>query len=178
MPAPVPRRGYGIHAHNRVLSLQALAETIPQFCRGRQEETGVSVALFAPINDGWRKRLRDAVERIGAQRVVAARLGIAETTMTTMLLSPTAKVSFERVAVIAREARVSLDWIAYGTSTPAVDECELAQALAEAEALAAPGRLSPLDLARAAHLIYMRALEQPGSPYGRSELLRILNISA
>lgn len=133
---------------------------------------------FPPINDGWRQRLREAVERIGSQRVVAARLGIAETTMTTMLLSPTTKVSFALVAVIAREARVSIDWIAYGTSAPAIDELELAKALAEAEALAAPGRLSPLDLARAAHLIYMRALEQPGSPYGRSELLRILNISA
>jgi hypothetical protein len=53
---------------------------------------------------------------------------------------------------------ISLDWIAYGTSAPAIDELELAKALAEAEALAAPGSLSPLDLARAAHLIYMRAL--------------------
>ena len=68
--------------------------------------------------------------------------------MTTMLLSPTTKVSFALVAVIAREARVSIDWIAYGTSAPAIDELELAKALAEAEALAAPGRLSPLDLSR------------------------------
>lgn len=132
---------------------------------------------FAPINDGWRQRLRDAVERIGAQRVVAARLGIAETTMTTMLLSPTAKVSFERVAVIAREAHVSLDWIAYGTRAPAVDEGELAKAITVVEASPRLRRMSPLDRGRAGHLIYMRALEHPGAPYTETELLRILQIT-
>lgn len=96
--------------------------------------------------------------------------------MTTMLLSPSAKVSFERVAAIGREAGVSLDWIAYGTRAPALDEALLAKAIAVVRLTFEDGQLSAADQARAVHLIYMRSLEHPDAPFSRSELLRLFGL--
>lgn len=123
-----------------------------------------------------RERLAQALLGRGAKARFAAAAGKHPESVRSWLAGQTAP-TFEAVAAGCAALGIPLDWIAYGTAAPALDEALLAKALAKAEALAAPGRLSPLHLAQAAHLIYMRALEHPGAPYSRAELLRILKLS-
>lgn len=71
---------------------------------------------------------------------------------------------------------VSLDWIAYGTRAPALDEALLAKAIAVVRVSFEDGQLSAADQARAVHLIYMRSVEHPEAPFSRSELLRLFGL--
>lgn len=127
------------------------------------------------MNEARRDRLGLALLKRGTKTRFAKAAGKSAESVRSWLAGETAP-TFDAIADGCAALGISLDWIAYGTRAPSVDEGELAQAIALVDVTLCDVPLSPLDRARAAHFIYMRALEHPGAPYERRELLRILGI--
>ncbi len=125
-------------------------------------------------DDGWKTRLRSAVDRIGGQAALSRLTGTPVRTLSRWLNAP-GGARFTEVVSVAEACSESLDWIAWGTR-PAIDEAELAKALLLIEQFCTTAQLSAADRARAVHLIYMRAMEAPGRPLSRAELLRLFSI--
>lgn len=129
--------------------------------------------MWVFVNEARRCRLGLALLKRGTKTRFAKAAGKSAESVRSWLAGETAP-TFDAITDGCAALGISLDWIAYGTRAPAVDEGELAKAITYAEGYLSG--LTPLDRARAIHLIYMRALEHPAAPYGRSELLRILGV--
>lgn len=118
--------------------------------------------MSEPRTEDWRMRLRELAGRAGSQARLAQKAGVQLRTLSLWINGPTVP-PFDKAAELARVAGVSLDWLAYGTEAPPIDEDLLVEIIAaiEMEALRRDDRLPPGKYAALVAYCYLREIRRP-----------------